>query len=176
MELYREFVKQYAREDHPNDPILNRSAHHAAVIMEYIFARAEDDVSILTGCLDVSVYGTSEVISAAVKALADHPSLNIRVLSECDLPSDHPFILNIRQNGFGERVKFAIINQEYGAPPSHFAVADGRHFRFEGNKNNCEAVVYFGNSDTGGHLLDTFNKMWATGSIATSVQDKTNSI
>jgi hypothetical protein len=160
MEVYRRYVAEVA-EAADGEIILNRSPEHAAIIVEYLFRRAESEVDILTLELNEIVYGEKGVIDAAMRFLQDHPSAKLNILSEKSVDkSSHPFLRALKRAGLMDRVDLRVVpewlQQEYGY---NFAVADGRHFRFEKEREHFDAVVQFGEKTVGEKLRSIFHTL-----------------
>lgn len=166
LEVYREEV-QAAMEaacssqvPAPRDLIYNRSAEHAAVIVEFLFRAAKRNVLIVSSRLDLRVYGVPAVIDAASEFLRKNKDAHIEVLIESELDTDsHPWLQAIRAAGDGRvtvgRVPPALVARyKY-----NFAVADGQHYRIEQDREHFEAFAQFGNRNIGSKLEVTFNSL-----------------
>jgi hypothetical protein len=70
MDTYRDFVRAAADGRKPSQIILNRTAPHAAIILEAIFQRAVATVQILTGRLNPDVYAANGIVAAVCAFLA----------------------------------------------------------------------------------------------------------
>jgi hypothetical protein len=159
---YREFVDKIANAA-DGRVILNRSAAHAAIIIEYLFKKAKREVNILTGKLFERVYGAPGVVSTAIVFLRDHPSARLCIISEHRIDATHPLLSALKNTpGLSERVDCRILKPEIAeATPYHFAVADGSCFRFEREKKLLEAIVQFGETAVGQKLNDVFRSLYA---------------
>jgi hypothetical protein len=112
----------------------------------------------LTGHLNPEVYGSEEVVEAARAFLDSNPSARIRILHEEPLAPDHPLLALVNRPEYGDRVFIAPIpaalQEEYSF---HFAIGDAKNLRFESAKTSYEAVVRFGDLETGQRLLMFFD-------------------
>lgn len=141
---YREYVELCAFSDKPSGVILNRSAAHAAVVLEYLFRSATARVRILTRQLSADVYGVPAVVAAAVAFLRDHPGATIAILAERGVDrGTHPLIRAVDQQDLGAQLSLRFVPNAVKAYPFNFAVADGIHYRFEESRENREAIVQF---------------------------------
>ena len=164
MDEYREFVERVADGVWPSETILNRSADHAAVIVENLFRKADRIVEILTSELKTDVYAMPTVISSAIDFLRRDDGARIHILSETDLDrSAHPFLAAIDAAQFGDRLTVGIIRantkQDY---KFNFAVADAKSFRFEESRESFEAIVGFGHDKFASRLHNVFEVLAAS--------------
>lgn len=150
---YRDFVAKVA-EAADGKTILNRSAQHAAVIVEFLFRKAEREMKIATGELHPIVYGVPGVIEAALSFLRKNASAHIEIKSERSIDrATHPLLSAIDAAGYADRVTITVANERF---PFHFALADGKHFRFERTPPGYEAVVQFGGAKFGSRLAEFY--------------------
>ncbi len=139
--------------------ILNRSPKHAAIIISYLFKRAEKYVEILTNKLSQEVYANSDVIKAAVEFLRGDAHRRIRILHEeqLDFPT-HPFVQALKNAGCSEQLLLSAIPKESQKRYKfNFALSDRKNYRFEKDRESYEAVVQFGEprlSSQLGHVFD----------------------
>ncbi|HEX4410565.1 MAG TPA: hypothetical protein VH206_17475 [Xanthobacteraceae bacterium] len=165
LEAYRQFVSEVAAAA-DGRVIFNRSRAHAAIIIEHIFGAAQNEVNILTGQLYPTVYANDHVAQAAVAFLRRNSSARLNIVSEQQLSPTHPLLKATRAVA-SDRVKvFTLKNDVAARTPFHFAVADGRSFRFEPKKAVTEAVVQFGAPDAGKKLNDLFRDLQTSGTIS----------
>jgi hypothetical protein len=137
----------------PRDVIFNRSPEHAAVVVEHLFAAAQNEVNILSNCLDEKVYNSPNVLDAAVRFLTRKPNAHINILVERDFEfSQHPWLARIVEAGAG-RVKIWVVpDQIKKLYAFNFAVSDGKHYRLEQDRKKFEAFAQFGNEKFGTDL------------------------
>jgi hypothetical protein len=151
---YRAYVQQAADGNKPSEILVNRSAHHAAIVMEVLFSKAHREVRILTKALSEDVYATPSTLRAAIRFLQQNGDGKIEILTEQPIDrASHGFLRELDHQGCGGRVKV------WAVPPNaqkmyrfNFAVVDGLHFRFESDRDNREAIVQFGETAFAGHL------------------------
>lgn len=145
---YRSFVEACAFSEEPSGVILNRSAAHAAVVLEYLFRSAERRVRILTNQLSSDVYGLDGVVAAAVGFLRDHPAATIDILAEQRVDrAAHPLLTAADAAGQGARLSLRFVPGASARYQFNFAVADGVNYRFEESRENREAIVQFRDGD-----------------------------
>jgi hypothetical protein len=160
LQAYREYVKQVATAEDAQEIIFNRSIQHAAVIIEFMFAKAQRSIEILTGELLPAVYGTPEVIEIALKFLSGADA-NISVVSEHPIDTKtHPLFVAARKFGLIPKMHLWLapraVRDTY---PYHFILADGRHFRFEKSRDSHEALVQYGLTVFGPKLQTIFGDL-----------------
>jgi hypothetical protein len=167
MKEYRKFVEDVANGSRAGEVILNRSPDHAAVVIEFLFRKAESYVHILTRRMSEEVYSKQGILDAAVEFLGAHPAATISILAEEPINrSLHPFFVAVDRI-FKERVRLRFV-----APAKvhtynfNFAVADGRSYRFEESRDSREAVIQFGDEEFGEKLEATFEELSSTASEA----------
>ncbi len=139
-------------------PILNRSPEHASIILEILFTKAEKHVRVVTNKLDPSVWVGGRVLGA-VRSFLAKPGSSIDILVECPSVGDIDFV-RIIGGEFPDKVRIssvpAKLQEKYGW---NFVVVDGRHFRFEQNRQELRAFIQFGNESEAMHLEDLFEKL-----------------
>jgi hypothetical protein len=161
---YFDYVRAVAEGPKPSPVILNRSAEHAAVILERLFLTATDRVSVLSNALSDDVYGSVAVQDSAVQFLKSHPQGKINLLVERpeeDLGS--LFLKRLTDAGVGQQVCMSVLSPEVVADYRfNFAVADGCSYRFEEDRQDRHASVQFGNRSFGETLEDAFAELKST--------------
>jgi hypothetical protein len=152
LEEYRKFVASIAGM-RDSKVIMNRDSDQTVVTISFLFSQSHRGVDFLTGCLNPVVYGSAEVIDAALEFLKGHPAARIRILTEQQIGSPHPFLRAIERAGLSGRVEVLDV------PPAlqeaydyHFAVGDSCNFRYEPSRKSHEAFVKFGD-ESGGRRL-----------------------
>jgi hypothetical protein len=166
LEIYREEV-QAAMEaacdplaQEPRELIYNRSAEHAAVILEFLFRAARRHVMIVSSRLDLRVYGVPAVIAAASDFLRNNQSARLEVLIESELDTaSHPWLkavlaIDKKRVSVGRVPPALVARYKY-----NFAVADGQHYRIEQDRAHFDAFAQFGNRNIGSKLEVTFNSL-----------------
>ncbi|HZL58978.1 MAG TPA: hypothetical protein VFC38_04700 [Stellaceae bacterium] len=157
LEEYRRFVATMAAGDKPSETFSNFSHEHAAVVIAAIFRHARNHVEILTGALDPDVYCTQEVIDAAV-AFARQPGASIRVLPERPIAPNHALLAALAAANLRNRIIIYDLIQRSSNELFHFVVADGRHYRFEQNREEMTAIIQFGEPKLCTGLHEYFDK------------------
>lgn len=161
---YRDHVRACAEQGRSgkSETVYNRSPAHASIIVEHLFAFADHTVDVLTGHLNTVVYGQAPVLEAAVDFARKGGKL--RILME-DVQAHHAqgnaLIARLKvENLMGAVDARCVPATLETAYPYHFAVADGRSFRMEGDKRDTQAVGAFGDVEVGQALQDRFNEIW----------------
>lgn len=165
VERYREQVEACAHAvGGPSELLFNRSADHATIIVENLFASAQKEVNILTGSLDPEVYGTASAVDAAIGFLGRSPSTRIRIALEkpADLDwNSHKLLARFRECNLLDRVDIRVVPKEVSEGYIyHFAVADEQSYRLEADRDKLEAVVQFRNPVAGRSLSERFQQIW----------------
>lgn len=143
LDEYKHYIRSLAvRKD--GQPVLN-----ASVIVERLFATADDKIDILSGFFNAREYGREPVSSEAMLFLASSPDHKMRIILESGTSQDravNPFFAECAQVPNLELRKAPLDLQSRYA--FHFIVADAASYRFEAGKNSPSAVATFG--DTAG--------------------------
>lgn len=153
IKTYRENIKRIARE-RAGETVYNGSADHAAVIVENLFASAQQCVRIFTGDLNAKVYGATPLVQRARQFLG-HSDHKLQVIvEELTVSGSHPLIEELAdEEGFEVYVLRPDVCESV---PYHFSTADDDCFRFEREKNSHAAIAAFGDKETAGHLNKIF--------------------
>jgi hypothetical protein len=167
LRTYRAFLDAVSAKT-PGEPFITRSAKHAAVVVSFLFRRAERTVEILTSHLDREIYGDPDVIMEAQSFLSrskaahdDQP--NIYILHEDPIRfHDHPLVRAISKiRGWENEIVFrevpSAVSQSY---TFHFMLSDQKHFMFRQDRASPEALVQFNEPDFGQQLHRSFRKIW----------------
>lgn len=174
LDEYKHYIRSLAvRKD--GQPVLNASVDHASVIVERLFATAEDKIDILSGFFNARVYGREPVISEAKLFLASSPNHKMRIILESGSSQDravNPF--------FAECAQFPNLELRK-APPDlqtryafHFIVADAASYRFESDKNSPSAVATFGDTAGAKNLEGIFETLWKKSDVEAILPDRHN--
>ena len=137
--------------------IVNRSEAHAAVVIEHVIKSAKQQIDILTGELHRPIYGDDNVVASAVNFFKANPQGTMRILSERPVSEDHPFLAALAS--VRDRIDLRIMSAAEKTPKFHLAVADGKSFRFEPDKNKYEAFGQFGEPVIGEKLKSAFERL-----------------
>lgn len=161
---YRSHIDRLIREMR-NETVLNGSHAHASVIVERMFANANDGVDILSRTFDPRIYGTYEAIEQARLMVAD-PRRSIRILVE-DIDDDsikhHPFFSKIQRVVRNNLQVKQIPESLKNAVDINFATLDDFGYRMEEDKSEAVAVANFGDRKTVAILKSFFNDLWRVG-------------
>ncbi len=141
-------------------PLYNGTLDHASILTEAMFASANKHVWILSGKLNARVYGRSEVVEEAKLFLAD-PDHEVRILVEDGSDENregHPLFELCEKMGNAKiRGVPEALSQAY---EFHACVMDGDSYRFERNKEKCEAIAAFGDEDGAQNIERLFEMIW----------------
>jgi hypothetical protein len=139
--------------------IVNRSGSHASVVIEHIIRAATSSLDMLTGHLHEPIYGAAEIM-IAMREFLDRPAARLRVLSEQRIADSHPIRALIACAR--AEVDLRVMPDPLAAITDfHFILADGRSFRFEGDKHTFEAHAQFGEQKLGERLKAVFERLFA---------------
>lgn len=142
-------------------PVYNESVKHAAIVIENLFAHAEDRVDILSGFCNARVFGRATVVEEAQLFLATASTNTLRIILEKDLPEDrkiHPFFqMCATMPNVELRIAPEKLQDRYGF---HFVVADKRNYRFEHDKAQSAAIAAFGNKTGAENLTKIYEYLW----------------
>ncbi|HEX2592790.1 MAG TPA: hypothetical protein VHL34_14910 [Rhizomicrobium sp.] len=158
-DLYRNEVEAAASRANGTDIVLNRTPAHAAVIAEFIFDKAEVIVEILTESVEDPALCNEKTAESAVAFLKKGPWARIDMLVARAADRGR-FISEIAEAGLRDRVEIHVVPPTLLGPKhSFFMVADGRHYRYQRDRNELQASVQFGNEDLGGLLQTRFRAL-----------------
>lgn len=160
---YRFHIDRLIREKN-GEVVLNGSHSHATIIIERMFANAENDVSILSRRFDPRIYGTPELVEQAELFLAQPDRTAHIVLEEMDEAAlaDHPFFARLAK--FIEKGNLSLrkVPDRYAdLIKINFAVMDDNGYRFEKDKRQAIASAAFGVGGMANNLRNLFDDIWA---------------
>lgn len=164
MQGYRERVRAAAVEGRlrKSEAVPNFSIEHAAVLVENLLLEANHSLDILTGHLNTDVYGKPEIVAAAM-AFLQRPDTRMRILVEdwaALTAVPHPLLRAIASIG-RDRVEMRVVPPHIRAAyRHHFAVADERSYRLEGDRDTFEASGRFGDVEGARILSQRFEEIW----------------
>lgn len=160
LDTYRDVVKDHARV-RSGEPILDASMGNASVVVETLFATAQEQVSILTGRLSPRVYGRDRVVTEAKLYLLVSHKNRLRILLESDSKIDrqrNPFLIACA--GFPNvelRVVPARAQERYDF---HFVVVDSESYHLRHDRTRPFATVQFGDVEGAQNLNRIFDILW----------------
>jgi hypothetical protein len=159
---YRRMVSDQA-EAATGEVIFNHSWERAAIIVEYIFRKSQNEVDIKTRRLIEEIFGTPDLVKAAAAFLTANSGAKLNIVSEEKIPSTHPLLSTLEKLNLGKQVDLRVMTPELtNKVKYHLTVGDGRYFRFErqpGAHDVCDAVVQFGEAKIGKKLVDAFQRV-----------------
>lgn len=161
----RSFSRKRDAEDKPI--IFNRSVAHASTLIKILASSAKATIDVVSGNLNLEVYGASPVIEA-FRHFLEEPQARLRVvLDNFQVGSVPPFIHEVMSDGgYNERANAEKIEVRIATPEVadqikfHFLVVDGRSYRFEEDKTKFDAIAQFNNEELGRRLTTRFNEIW----------------
>jgi hypothetical protein len=141
IDKFREHVRALAAL-RQGDLIYNATPDHASVIIEQLFASANDHARILSGELQASIYGNPNIVQRA-KEFLGHSDHHLEILVERHtFNRTHPLIAEI---GRAQNLTISAIKPDVSARIGyHFMTADDDCYRFERRKDSCVAIAAFG--------------------------------
>lgn len=173
MNSYDEIIAKTAASalaGHPSEPILNKDSDHASILIRHLIDSAREELRILSGSLDVGIYGAAEVVTALQRFvvrggvayfLLDWTPAGRPGKSFGDFIEHHPFLDASKKIHVDHKALFIdevppSVEMRY---PYHFLVADDLSFRFEEDKRRQDAVAQFGNKDVAVKLKYRFDEI-----------------
>lgn len=162
---YRDLIHHLARHK-INSRIANGKAEHAAALFEGMFRTAENEVCIFTRNLEPRVFDQPRVAKAAWWYMQNPAAkLNILVQDQSGLATREIVKLARlpRRKGI---VQIRLAAGSYRQNDAkHFAVMDGRAFRFEFDHENCSAIANFNEPGVASELQTAFLAAFSMGTI-----------
>ena len=157
---YKRYVRTLAAK-RDGQPFYNASMDHASVVIESLFAIANERIDVLTGSFNPRVYGREAVIEEAKLFLATSRGNRLRVILETDSETDreyHPlFRACAHFPNLEVRTAPEEVNKQYGF---HCVLVDDDSYRFESDKETPSAVAAFGDPDSAARLDKAFSMIW----------------
>lgn len=160
IENYREKIDRLISES-TGEVVLNGSHEHAAIIMERMFARAENSVKILTRKFDPRIYCAPKTVEAARQMLGDKSRFIQILIEEIDATNQKgsPYFEDFASFGNLEILQVPEILRE--PVTVNFALMDDCGYRFERDQNGATAIVAFGEKELSPRLSNLFDNIWA---------------
>jgi len=160
---YRSHIDRLIREK-SDETVLNGSHAHASIIMERMFANANNCVNILSRTLDPRIYGTYETIEQARLMLGDQ-SRSIHILVEDfdhEAMGENPFFMKTQRHtargNLHVRQLALALKPHVGV---NFATLDDYGYRLEEDKSTAVAVANFGDRVFVQAIRSFFDDLWA---------------
>lgn len=139
--------------------MLNGSEEHAAIIVERMFAHAEDRMQILTRRLDPAIYSIDPVVEQA-KSFASNPNGQTQILvediSDQSLKLHDMYELTALANFEIRRLPIGMASQI----GFNYSVMDRRGYRYENDKSKVDAIVRFDDEEFAEEASQYFDKLW----------------
>ena len=159
MDEYRARVRLLASQRN-GEPIYNASTDHASIIVETMFAHANEGVCIYSGGMNARVYGREEVVTQA-KLFLSNPTHFAKIILESPETVDfreHPFFKAVCENN---NVTVRVISSELSKMIKfHFLLMDNDSYRFETDKTTHVAVAAFGDAKGAREMATLFETLW----------------
>jgi hypothetical protein len=156
---YAQFIDDLAQSG--NGLCHSRSAPHAAIVVEAMFRYANSSIEILTGDLDIRIYGMQRIIDAALTFVSGGPSRRIDILSEQAIDTElHPMFKTLGAADLLDRVTYAMIPEDFAASYLfRFVLADHCNYRFQRDRSSFDSLVEFGSAARGEDLHRIFTTL-----------------
>jgi len=145
--------------------IPNGGTAHAEVLIENIFAHAQDVVRIFSGQLNARIYGSSSVIDEAREFLQSGVGKRIKVLvqdlgeEKSNLLKTHKLISMCLEVDPGA-CEFKTVAEEDKSIASHFVIMDDLGYRLEPDKSKSTGVGCFNDRETAIKLNSVYDDMF----------------
>lgn len=123
----------------------NKDMRHASVVVCQAIGHAKETVRLLSHMLDRDLYGSDWFKEEARKFLGDAGG-KLDILVESDLPADHP-VLGLA-NEFPQKVSMRRVPDDLQESYKYnYMVVDDIGYRFERDREEPQAVVFFNDTD-----------------------------
>jgi hypothetical protein len=167
-EEYRDKIDR-AIGDMSGATILNGSHAHASIIIERMFAHAQNCVLILTRKFDPRIYGAAEAVEQAGLYLGEADRKCRILVEEFDQASfeNHPFVQRLSPYMEAGNLEVRTLDPRIAEIVNvNFSVMDQCGYRFEEDKKEAVAVASFGAGTESfvSSLQDLFSSLWERGS------------
>ena len=126
----------------------NKDIRHASAVVCLAFEHAEKRILLLSHKLDRELYGSKWFMESA-RVFLERQKGKLQILVESDLEPDHPVVglaADYNDQVTVKRVPNDVLDQ-YGY---NYMVVDSKGYRFERDRNEPQAVVFF-NEDSDSH-------------------------
>lgn len=168
-EEYRDKIDQAIRAM-SGETILNGSPAHASIIIERMFAHAQECVLILTRRFDPRIYGSTEAVEQAGLYLGGSGRKCRILIEEFDQSSfeNHPFAQKLAPYLEAGNLEIRALKPAIAEIVNvNFSVMDNRGFRFEQDKKEAVAVASFGDNAEAfvSSLQGLFSSLWDSGEV-----------
>lgn len=132
----------------------NNSPAHAKVLIESMFRHSKETAYVYCGHLSNEVWGDARIADAVSKAADRNVKIVFIVQRPHEIPSDSIVKRVIDEKGIRMEKFGPFKNDDH-----HFAVFDGRRYRFEDDDNAKTAVACMNAPDQGKNLNGLFESM-----------------
>ena len=144
LRAYSERLERALREEAPLR-LYNKDIIHASTIVLLAFQYAKRRILILSNKLDSRLYGADAILKS-IKTFLEKPNVELQVLVEEEIPSEHPFTLISRE--FPEQVSIGTVPGEVVEKYKfNFMVVDDIGYRFERDREDFAATASFYEQD-----------------------------
>jgi len=142
--------------------MLNGSEHHAAIIVERMFANANTDMRILTRRLDPAIYADEEVLLQA-ESFASNPDSDTRILVE-DINEQSLAIHGMNKlTSKLPNMEIRRLKPEVSKKLKfNYSIMDSKIYRFENDKNKVNATVRRDDQAFAQDAANYFDELWET--------------
>jgi sugar-specific transcriptional regulator TrmB len=149
---YRANVEALFAKDSPLI-IENKDRDHAAILISTLFNKAQQNVYVLSQRLEPEFYARKEIQDAMLAALGR--GVTVKIVTQ-EQPETGDLISKLKAKA-PDRVFFKVADAS--DPEAHvdfnFAVVDEKSFRFETNRDACEAFASANNPTVAKRILDS---------------------
>jgi len=165
MDKYRKHVKKLA-DAGSSELIANGGTEHAEVLIENIFAHANNKVRVFTGKLNARVYGSSNIVENAREFLQSDSGHKLQILVQDEevlstLKTHELIKMCFKLNA--DMCEIRSVGIEDRDVDHHFVVMDEIGYRFEPDRSKPTAVACFHDAEHAELLVKSFDEMFGRG-------------
>ena len=148
LDPFRYMVQRFIAIGSPN-LIRNDSPEHARILLEEMFANAQTSAYVYCGRISSGVWGGVKLAEAVQSALARGVDVRFIVQHPEAVPADSAVAAVLRENGCAIHT-----SPKFESIASHFAVFDGKMYRFEKSDDAKTAIACVNGPETAKALED----------------------
>ena len=154
LDPFRYMVRRLIEIDSPT-MIENGSPAHAQILLEEMFAHAKHTAYVYCGKISNEVWGC-EAVAHAVRDAINRPGMQVRFIVQHpeSIPADSAVRKVLTDHGAVVATSPRFLNVDH-----HFAVFDGKMYRFENNDENKTATACVNDTTTAGQLTELAQAM-----------------
>ena len=160
VESFRYTVHQLIAVDSPIR-IENTNAEHAKAVFMEMFASVKQEAYVFCGSLCPEFWGDPELVSAVREAAKREGVMQITFMVQSREPTDDDMLKKmVAKERLESTVKF-VHKDSYASVDHHFAVFDGKRYRFEIDSEGRKAFACANNPELAGLLTQVAKKLIA---------------